>query len=316
MKVSDIGEFGLIRRIAEKPKRKEIVKGIGDDAAVLKLGNKLYCVTTDTLVENDHFTFKWFTPKQVGMKAIEVNVSDITAMGGTPLYILVSLVLPKDIEITVIDELYKGMRNACNKHNCEIVGGNMTHGQQLVIDIDMIGEVKKQNICYRSDAKPGDFIFVSGDLGKSCAGLNMFLNGKKPSGYIKKAHTEPKAKPEKVRKFLKFLNAMIDVSDGLASDITRICEQSKCGAVIYKNNIPLHQETIFAAKQLKKDPYDFALYGGEDFELIFTVSEKNLSKVKGFLIGEIRKKKGMLIFENGKERLITKHGYDHFKASN
>ncbi|MFC1705180.1 thiamine-phosphate kinase [Nanoarchaeota archaeon] len=319
MRVKDIGgEFALIKRIAAKAKDKSILKGIGDDCAVLNINGKLLVITTDTLVENDHFSLKWFTPEQVGMKAVEINASDVGSMGGKPKYMLVSLALTHDTDVKFVDGLYKGMRKACKKHGIEIIGGNMTHAKQIMIDIDMIGEVKKENLCLRSDAKPGDFILVTGDLGKSKAALDLFLKNKinkknkKNFKEIIQAHTEPKANYHKVKKFLKHINAMIDVSDGAASDITRICEQSNLGAAIYGDNIPLADETKKAAHLIGNKALDCALYGGEDFELIFTVSEKNLNKVNGFLIGEITKKKGVRLYKNGKESLITKKGYDHF----
>ncbi len=313
MKIKDIGgEFALIKRIARKAKDKNIVVGIGDDAAVIKAGNKYLVVTTDTIVEGDHFSLKYFTPEQVGKKAIEINVSDIGAMGGIPKYALVSLVLPRDIDVKIIDRIYKGMRASCSKYSVEIIGGNITHGKQLVIDIDMVGEVKKENLCLRSEAKPGDFILVSDDLGSSTAGLKLFLKKIKGHEKVKKKHLEPEAKLCKVKKFLKHINAMIDVSDGLASEITRICEQSKTGAIIFCDNIPIKNETRNAAKALKENPLDFALFGGEDFELVFTVSEKNLNKVKGFLVGEITKGNKIYLYSKGKKKLLKKHGYDHF----
>src|SRR3989344_1702124 len=226
MKLKDIGEFGLIARIYKKAKDKNVLVGIGDDTAVIKVGKKLFLVTTDTLVEGDHFSFDYFTPKQVGKKAIEINVSDIGAMGGIPKYALVSLVLSKDLDVEVIDEIYKGMREVGDSYKLDIIGGNITHGKQLVIDIDMIGEVKKENLCLRSDAKPGDFILVTGDLGSSTAGLNIFRNKIPGHDYVKQKHREPKAKLQKVKPFLKYINAMIDVSDGLASEVRHICEQS------------------------------------------------------------------------------------------
>ncbi|MBW2980762.1 thiamine-phosphate kinase [Candidatus Woesearchaeota archaeon] len=319
MNIKDIGgEFALIKRITKDVKDKSVHLGIGDDAAVLNLGNKLFVITTDTLVENDHFSLKWFSPKQVGMKAIEINASDVGAMGASPKYALVSLVLTKDTPVEFVDDLYKGMRESGKKHGVEIIGGNITHGKELVIDIDMIGEVKKEELCLRSAAKPGDFILVSGDVGKSTAALHLFrknkINKKNKNNFKKiiEAHTEPKAKYGKVKKFLKYINAMIDVSDGVASDVARICEQSKVGAVIYGDNVPLADETKRAAHLLGKKALDYALYGGEDFELIFTVSEKNLKNVKGYLIGEITSKKGVRLYRKGKETLVTKHGYDHF----
>ncbi len=248
MKLKDIGEFGLINRIYKPPKDKNILVGIGDDTAVVKVGKKLLLLTTDTLVDGDHFSFKYFTPEQVGKKAIEINVSDIGSMGGIPKYALVSLVLPKDLNVEVIDKIYKGMRSSGDKHNVEIIGGNITHGKQLVIDIDLVGEVKKENLCLRSHAKEKDFILVTGDLGSSAAGLNLFLKNIKGHNEVKNKHLEPKAKLHKVKPFLKYINAMIDVSDGLASEVKHICEQSNVGAIIFKDNIPISEETRRAAK--------------------------------------------------------------------
>ncbi len=314
MKLKDIGEFGLIKRIYKKVRDKDVLVGIGDDAAVIKVGKKLLVITTDTIVEGDHFSFEYFTAEQVGKKAIEINVSDIGSMGGMPKYALVSLVLPKELDVKVIDEIYRGMREVGDKYKVGIIGGNMTHGKQLVIDIDMIGEVKKENLCLRSDAKPGDFILVSGDLGSSAAGLNLFLKKIKGHDYVKKKHLEPKAKLHKVKKFLKYINAMEDISDGLGAELGHICEQSKVGAIIFKDNMPIKDETRRAAKSVGKCAVDYALYGGEDFELVFTVSEKNLNKVRGFLVGEITKRKGLYLYSKGKEKLIKKTGYDHFKV--
>ncbi|MEA2037466.1 MAG: thiamine-phosphate kinase [Nanoarchaeota archaeon] len=313
MKLKDIGEFGLIKRISKEPKDKSIIKGIGDDCAVVKVGGKLLVITTDALVDGDHFSLNYFTPEQIGKKAIEINVSDIGSMGGLPKYALVSLVLPKELDVKIIERIYEGMRKVGSKYKLEIIGGNITHGKQLVIDIDMIGEVKKENLCLRGDAKPGDFILVSGDLGSSTAGLNLFLKKIKGHSYVKNKHLEPKAQFHKVKKFLRYIHAMIDVSDGLASEVKHICEESNAGAVIYADNVPIKDETVSAARAVGKNYLDYALYGGEDFELVFTVSEKNIKKVKGFLVGEITKRKGIYLYSKGKEKLISKSGYDHFK---
>jgi len=312
MKLNKLGEFGIIKRIYQKSKDKNVLVGIGDDAAVLKIGKKLAVITTDTLVEGDHFNLSYFTPEQIGMKAIEINVSDIVSMGATPKYALVSLALQKNMNVKFIDNLYKGMRKAASKYGVEIIGGNLTHAKQIIIDVDVIGFVNKQNLCLRSSAKPGDFILVSGDLGASTAGLNLFLKKNKGHDYVKKKHLEPKANPHKIKSFLKYINAMEDVSDGLASEIQHICEQSNVGAIIYADNIPIRDETRKAAKAVNKNALDYALYGGEDFELVFTVNEKNLNKVKGYLIGEITKNRDIKIYQKGKEKLLKKHGYDHF----
>ncbi len=313
MDISKIGgEFALIEKLTKKPIDKNIIKGIGDDAAIIKTGNKYLAITADTLVEGDHFSLRYFTPRQIGKKAVEINVSDIGAMGAKPRYFLVSLVLPKNMEAETIENIYRGMRQTGKKYQIEIIGGNITHGKQLIIDICMIGEAKKENLKFRSSARPGHHILVSGDLGSSSAGLQLFLKNKKGFEDVKKKHLEPEAKFHKVEPFLRYINAMIDVSDGLASEVRRICEQSNTGAIIYSDSIPIKPITREAAKTCGKNALDFALYGGEDFELVYTVSKENLSKVKGFVVGRITRKKGIRICREGKEEIITKHGYDHF----
>ena len=313
MNISEIGgEFGLIERITRDPASKQIIKGIGDDAAVVRFNNNYLIFTIDSQVEGDHFCFDYFTPEQIGKKAVEVNVSDIGAMGGKPKFFLVSLIIPKTTEVEIIENIYKGFWKICSKYDIEIIGGNIAHGKQLIIDISMIGEAPKQNLKYRSDAKPGDAIMVSGYLGSSTAGLNLFLN--KISGFdeVKRKYLEPEAKFHKVEPFLQYINAMIDVSDGLASEVTRICEHSKTGAIIYGDSVPIEPITREAGAACHKDALDFALYGGEDFELVYTVSEKNLDKVKGFVVGKITDEKTIKILKNGKEEILTGHGYDHF----
>jgi thiamine-monophosphate kinase len=313
MDISGIGgEFALIERLAKEPVSKNIIKGIGDDAAVIKVGRSYIVLTADTMVEGDHFSLDYFTPQQIGKKAVEVNVSDIGAMGAKPGYFLVSLVLPEKIQVETIENIYKGMRQAGKKYRIEIIGGNITHGKQLIIDICMIGKARKENLKFRSSAKPGDYIMVSGDLGSSTAGLNLFLKNIEGFSKVKKKHLEPKAKFYKVEPFLKYINAMIDVSDGLASEVKRICEQSNTGAILYADSVPIKPETKKAAAVCGKNALEYALYGGEDFELVYTVSKEIYGRVKGFKVGEITHKKGIRIIKDSKEELIKKHGYDHF----
>lgn len=312
MNISELGEFNLIARITKKPKDKHVLVGIGDDTAVIEVGKRLLLFTTDTLVEGDHYSLDYFTPEQVGMKAMEINISDIVAMGGKPKYVLVSLVLNRDTKLRFVDGLYRGLWKVCKKYKIDIVGGNMTHGEQNSITISMLGYVNKKELCLRSNAKVGDFILVTGDLGKSTAGLKVLIN--KIQGYekVKKAHLEPKAKPHKVKRFLRYINAMEDISDGLAAEVKHICEQSKVGAIIYTDKIPIDNEVKEVAKIFDDNALDYALYGGEDFELVFTVSEKDIGKVRGYLVGEIVEGKDVWLYSKGKKSRLIKHGYDHF----
>ena len=312
MKVKDIGEFGLIDRISKRSIDKKILVGIGDDAAVFKTDEGLQVLTTDCLVEGDHFRRKWFTAKQIGMKAIEINISDIAAMGAIPKYVLVSIALPRNIGMEFVDELYKGMWKKCNKYNIEIIGGNMTHCEKIVISITLTGEVNKKNLSLRSGAKPGDFIFVSGHLGNGRAGLRLFQEGIVGFEKVQKCYLEPKAQLKTALDIAPYVNSMIDVSDGLAPEVKHICDESKYGAIIYKDKIPISDEVRIIAQRLGDDEYDYALYGGEDFELLYTVPKEKLDNVKGFLVGEIIKNKKINLYFNGKEKAIAEKGYDHF----
>ncbi|MDH7507363.1 MAG: thiamine-phosphate kinase [Candidatus Thermoplasmatota archaeon] len=315
MKIKELGEFGLIERITKKPKNKDIIVGIGDDAAVVKTKKALQVLTTDALVEGDHFRREWFLPKQIGMKAIEINVSDVASMGAIPKYALVSLALPNDLDVEFIDGLYDGMWKTCDKYDIEIIGGNMAHSKEIVISITLTGVVDKNHLCLRSGAKPGDFILVSGPLGNGRAGLRVFQESLKGFEKVKKAYLEPKAQLKFALKVASYVNSMEDISDGLASELKHICKQSKCGAIIYKDKIPINDDVRKIAKTLGEDEYDYALYGGEDFELVFTVSKNNIEKIKGYLIGEITKDKKVMLSHLGKTKNITSHGYDHFLNS-
>lgn len=312
MKVKDIGEFGLIDLISKKTKDKYVLVGIGDDAAVIKTTKGLQVLTTDCLVEGDHFRKEWFTPNQIGMKAIEINVSDVAAMGAVPRFALISLGLPKDLEVDFVEEMYQGMWKTCSKYNIEIIGGNMTHSQQIFISVTLTGDVDKKNLCLRSSAKPDDYIFVSGHLGNARAGLRLFQENIKGFENVNKFYLKPKAQLKIALKLAPYVNSMIDISDGLASDIKHICEQSRCGAIIYKDKIPIKNEVRQIAKTLGEDEYNYALFGGEDFQLVYTVSKNNLNKVDGFLIGEITKDKKIKLVSNTGENLIKEKGYDHF----
>ncbi len=311
--IADIGEFGLIKRIAPpvlNSSQKDIIVGNGDDAAILK-ADGLIALTTDCMVEGDHFRTDWFTPEQIGMKAIEVNVSDVYAMGSEPRFILVSLALPKDLKVDFVTRMYDGMNHSCKKHGCTIVGGNMTHSEKIIVNITAIGKASKKNLTLRSGAKPGDLIFVSGYVGGGRAGLRLFQKGIPGFDQTRRLYLEPNSQPDAIH-YASYVNSMEDISDGLGSEIAHICDASRCGAVIYKENIPIADETRKIAARLGEDEYDYALFGGEDFQMAYTVPEKNLKKITGYLIGEVTEKKGVRLHSNGSERNISGKGYDHF----
>jgi len=317
MKISKVGEINLIKRISKNIKlfSKDIIKGIGDDTAVLKFDKKHYLLlTTDTLVEDDHFNLSWFSAEQIGNKAIESNVSDIAAMGGFPKYTLISLTLPKNTNIDFIDKLYQGINKKCKKYKINLIGGNLSNGKNIVISVIVIGLVEKKNLCLRSNAKINDLILVTGNLGSSRAGLELLRNNKK--GKSINYYLNSKSKLNMGRKLSKHANAMEDISDGLASEVLNICSESKTGAVIYKDLVPLNKNTISDAKKVNKNPYDYALFGGEDYELVFTLNKKHSNKIKNnfTIVGKILpKKQGVYLLDNGKKKKLS-YGYDQFKS--
>jgi len=311
MKIKDIGEFELINRITKKFKGKKILVGIGDDAAVIKTKG-LQVLTTDCLIEGDHFRKEWFTPKQIGMKAIEINVSDVASMGGIPKYALISLCLPNNLDVSFVESLYKGFWESCDSYGIDIIGGNMAHSNQIMISIFILGEVDEKNLSLRSNAKTGDYLMVSGHLGNGRAGLRLFQENINAYKKIKNNYLEPKSKLDFSKKISSYVNSMIDISDGLAAETKHICDESNCGALIYKEKIPINDEVRAVAKTLSESEYDYALYGGEDFELLYSVSKENIDKVEGFIVGEITKNEGMFLLSNNKKERIKKGGYDHF----
>lgn len=308
MRIKGLGnEYNLIKKI-----RSMSTDFIGDDCAIIDNGKDYSLFTTDIMVEGNHFSLDYSKPYDLGIKAIATNVSDIAACGGVPSYCLVSLVLPKDTSVEFLEELYKGFRHACKKYNVKIIGGDTTSGEIVVINITMVGTAKKENLCRRSDAKLKDLILCTGPLGRSASGLNLFLKKKKHK--LQRYYLRPEARLDDSRIISRFANAMIDVSDGLASEIQHICIQSKKGAVIYKDMIPIDKDTRKVAKELKNDCYRWALSGGEDYQLLFTMPRrtylKNKSLHKYHILGEITKS-GIYLVSNNIKGLIGK-GYEHF----
>jgi len=312
--IKDIGEFGLIDRLKERIGEDEgVVKGIGDDCAVLEDRENYQLLTTDMLVSGDHFNREWQSPWQIGWKSIVVNVSDIASMGGVPKWALVSMALPDDVSVEYIDQIFGGMIDASDEYDLSIIGGDTTHGDLLVMNVALIGEVKKEDLCMRSDAEVGDMICVSGDVGKSWAGLELLRAGE--DGYTD-FYLEPYCRLDISGKLAPIVNAMIDVSDGVASEVGHICEESGVGAEVYKDKIPISDKTKEAGKILGKDPMFWALSGGEDFELLFTIDEEKIDSIDGIDYTKIGKitKSGMFLADEDGEKSELKGGYDHFSG--
>jgi thiamine-monophosphate kinase len=318
MKISELGgEFSLIRRLTRgKPAGKHVIRGIGDDCAVIKYTKDQYqLITTDMMVEGDHFSLDWYSPYQVGMKLMEVNVSDIVSMGGTPAYAFISLCLPGTTTVEFMDEFYKGLYASAARYGVHLLGGDTTHGRNYVFNLTLLGHVPKNLLRLRSGAKKGDLICVTGTLGGSTAGLRLLQQGLE--GYTDD-HLNPRSRTTaEAARIARLAHAMIDVSDGLASEVTHICNESNCGACIHYDTIPLSAHTLESARLLDEDPREFALYGGEDFELVFTLRETDIPELKKqftdfTVVGHIAEKKtGVYLLKNGQKQAL-KGGYNHF----
>ncbi len=297
--LSDLGEFGLIDRIAKSAtlNQKSSIKGIGDDAAVVGTGDVKTLITTDLLMEGIHFDLGYVPLKHLGYKAVVVNLSDIYAMNGKPTQITVSLGLSSRFSLEAIDELYTGILLACDKYNVDLVGGDTSSSASgLAISITAIGEAKEENIVYRNGAKETDLICVSGDLGAAYLGLQLLEREKqifKENPAIQPDLTghdyvlERQLKPEARADIIDILElekvkptAMLDVSDGLSSDLMHICTQSDVGCRIYADKLPIDHTSTNAAEELNVDTTIAALNGGEDYELLFTVDITDHDKIK------------------------------------
>ncbi len=333
-KISEIGgEQALIKRIQSTIKTSsEVIVGIGDDAAIIKSPkNKNIAITTDMLTEDTHFSLSTHTAEQIGRKSAVSNISDIAAMGATPKHMLISLAIPKTTTVEFIDSLYKGITKETNKHKINIIGGDITSSKKgaLTISITLTGETGTE--IRRSGAKPGDILMVTGDLGKSAAGLHLLRHNpkisKKSEQALKKAHLEPdhRLKESQTLKKTGCITSMNDISDGLATETKEICEASQVGAVIYKDRIPTSPATDELLKKISKDTKETALYGGEDFELLFTAKEQDTKKIidtlkkqtgtKATIIGKITKEKEIYLVDKNKKTELKKTGYDHFKEN-
>ena len=338
--IATLGEFGLIKHLTEdiKPVNAETKYGIGDDAAVLDFSgeNKQVLVTTDLLMEGVHFDLVYTPLKHLGYKSAMVNLSDIYAMNGTPKQITVSLAISKRFCIEDLDEFYDGVKLACKLHNGDIVGGDTTSSVTgLAISITCIGEADKDKVVYRNGAHDTDLICVSGDLGAAYMGLQLMerekavFQGEKdvqPDFAGKEYLLERFLKPEARRDIIEELakagikpTAMMDVSDGLSSELMHICSQSNAGCRVYEERIPIDYQTAVMAEEFNMNLSTCALNGGEDYELLFTVPLTNHEKVSQIkdvkIIGHITKPEMgcALVTRDGNEMELKAQGWNPLK---
>ena len=290
-----------------------MLAGVGDDCAVLPFAKgKHQLVTKDMLVEEDHFSLKYFSPEEIGRKVVESNVSDIAAMGGVPQYAFLGLSLRRDIAVEWVKRLYRGLYLRLNKHRVDLVGGDTTHSALITLSLTLIGEVRADHLTLRRGAAIGEVIKVSGPLGASTAGFKLLQKNIKGHHGVKNKHRRPSCRLDLSPLIAKKATAMADISDGLAADLKHIMKQSKVGAIIEKPLIPIRPQTFSAANTLGEDAYDFALYGGEDFELVYTVPRKEVKTTPGLAIGEIIKGDKLFLKENDTISEVTQSGFDHF----
>jgi thiamine-monophosphate kinase len=315
MNIGEIGgEFALIGRLAKNYGDRRVLIGQGDDCALLGLDSGGYLVTTDMMVEGDHFRLDWSSPEQIGSKLMESNVSDVVCKGGRPRFAFVSVCLTKETSVEFMDGLYRGIYASAERHGVMLLGGDTTHGPIHVFNLCLIGEAGRR-VPSRGGARVGDRLCVTGELGGSTAGLKLLLKGK--PGYLDK-HLDPRSRlVGEGEAIARYASASIDVSDGLASETRHICERSGVGARIDCAAVPLSPETLAAGKSLGLDPLDFALYGGEDYEIWFTVAPADIPPLRAEFpdfceVGEILPpEEGVFLVKDGR-REAPAGGYDHF----
>lgn len=349
--ISKLGEFGLIHHLTDniKIKNESTLKGVGDDCAVLHYPDSEVLVTTDMLMEGVHFDLTYIDLQHLGYKSAMVNISDIFAMNGTPRQLTVSIALSKRFKVEDMEEFYSGLRMACDKWGVDIVGGDTTSSYTgLAISITCIGEARKEDIVYRNGAKDTDLICVTGDLGAAYMGLQLLereksvyyqqvdearkkndkhaleeLKGFQPDfagkEYLLQRQLQTEARGDIIARFRE-LNirptAMMDISDGLSSELMHICKQSNCGCRIYEKNIPIDYQTAVMAEELNMNVTTCALNGGEDYELLFTVPIGDHEKIQQMdnvkLIGHITRLElgQMLVTRDNQEFELKAQGWN------
>jgi thiamine-monophosphate kinase len=299
--LSSLGKFALIERIQQhfEPQNKSTVKGIGDDCAVIGTGHQKVLINTETMTEGVQFDMMYTPLKHLGYKAVARSLSNIAAMNGVPLQILVSIAVSNRYSVEAVEELYDGIRRCCERYDVDLVGGDTTSSRSgMVITVTAIGTADEDKVVYRSGAKRYDLICCSGDLGSAYSGLLVLEREKvtyqaDPSfqpdldgyDYVLERYLKPEPRFDIIAELRKrniVPTSMIDVSDGLASELLHICKDSSCGCEIYEDHIPIDYQTSHACEEISKNliPLSNALNGGEDYELLFTVSQKDYEKVK------------------------------------
>ena len=328
LELKEIGEFGLIDRLRVGCLHGGgVIRGIGDDAAVLEFTpGALVLATCDMLVEGRHFLRQHITPYQLGRKALAVNLSDIAAMGGTPRHVLVSIGLPPDLGVEFVEGIYEGMKGLAAATSVNIVGGDTVRSpERVIVAVAVLGAVARGKAITRAGARTGDLVCVTGTLGASAAGLALLAAGEASAEFVAvvRAHTRPEPPVEAGVALAEagLATAMIDLSDGIASDLGHLARRSGVGASVAAERLPIARVTREAARALGEDPIRWALHGGEDYELLFTVPPERFRAVPPLLaplgvvatiVGEVGGEGVRLRAPDGSERPLTPAGFRHF----
>ena len=335
MSLKEIGEFGFIKKISRGCliRSDNIIKAIGDDAAAFVTEpEQLTLITTDLLVERIHFLREAISGFDLGYKSLAVNLSDIAAMGGTAKEAFISIAIPDDCQLNYLEAIYEGIKDLAVKYDVNVLGGDTTRSKaDLIINITLQGIVPREELLCRDAARPGDVIFSTGFLGDSKAGLHLILNAIEADTATLKALLRAHRVPEPHLREGRFLarqpgiHAAIDTSDGLSSDLAHIAEESRVGARLYADKIPISENLKDFGIRFDFDPLAYALSGGEDYTLLGTISPERADEISNafkkefkrplFAIGEITAKKQIeLVYPHGEAKTLTLTGWDHFKA--
>ena len=336
--IQDLGEFGLIDRMTKgfTTYHKSTEKGVGDDAAIIQQHDQVMVTSTDMLVEGVHFDLSYVPLKHLGYKAMSVNFSDIAAMNALPYQVLVNVAISNRFSVEAMEELYEGIKLACNDYKVDLIGGDTTSSRSgLVISVTVMGQAKRKQLAYRNGAQKGDIICVTGDLGAAYLGLQLLEREKqvflsnpemqpKLEGfdYLLQRQLKPQARTDIVHELAEAKvqpTSMIDISDGLASELFHICTQSNIGCMIYEEKLPIDDATYQVAGDFKMPIATVALNGGEDYELLFTIKQEDYEKIEDIAeispIGYVREASDGLVLHTraGQNLPIQAQGWVHFK---
>lgn len=337
MRVGDLGEFALIARLegilrgSEGP---QVIRSLGDDCAVVRgSSNAEYLLTTDTQEEDVHFRRAWSTPEELGWRCLAVNVSDIAAMGGEPIGALVALSLPATLEVAFVEALYAGMQALAQVYGCPIIGGNIAKSAaRLSVTITVLGQVPRGQAVYRSGAQAGDEIWVTGTLGGAKAGLEALLHPDRVASFDPQTALSryrrpcPRLREAQYLRQHGGLHSLLDISDGLSSDLRHICDASGVGARLFAEAIPYDTDVVQVALAVRADPLDLALHGGEDFELCLTAPPGRIAELQADFerqfncplvrVGTIQSGTGVMLSRtDGSQVPLSVKGYDHFRST-